>query len=139
MLKSERLGGTNWISSGEFLILSFYLAICLENLKIGQKKVVEYQNDSKLSSTQPSVQHTPQFNTLLSSTQKGHSFSAPSIPHFNTRLSSTLPSVQHQKNVSMLNWRVFGVELRTVLNWGGCRSEGCVELRGCGTEGYVLS
>ena len=47
-----------------------------------------------LSSTPPSVQH-------ISSTQKGHSFSAPKIPQFHTKNPSVPhPSVQHQKSLS---------------------------------------
>ena len=47
-------------------------------------------NRVPLSSTQtPSVQH-------ISSTQKGHSFSAPKIPQFHTKN----PSVPHQKTLS---------------------------------------
>ena len=45
-----------------------------------------------LSSTPPSVQH-------ISSTQKGHSFSAPEIPQFNTKN----PSVTHEKPLSSIH------------------------------------
>ena len=55
----------------------------------------------------------------LSPTQKGP-LSVPKIPQFHTRN----PSVQHQKTISMLIWRIFCVELR------GCGTESCVELRG---------
>ena len=105
-------------------------------------------NRAPLSSTPPSVQH-------ISSTQKGHSFSAPDITHFHTKNSSVQhiprfntknPSVPYtpQFNTSSVcwtegflvwNWGVFGVELRGVWNWGVLS----VELRGvCWTEGFLV-
>ena len=40
----------------------------------------------------------------------------------------------------VLNWRVFDVVLREVLNWGACLTDGCVELMGflCWTDGFLL-
>ena len=90
----------------------------------------------------------------ISSTQKGHSFSAPKIPQFHTKNSSVQhapqfhiknPSVQHReprvnRGYTVLNWGVFDIELRD--SW--CRTErfcllkrcgSCVELM-CWTEGY---
>ena len=78
----------------------------------------------------PSVQH-------ITSTQKGHSFSAPKTPELHTPLSSIL--------FLMLNWGVFGVELsgvevRGVRKWGvlGAEKEWpfCMELMWW-TEGDV--
>ena len=117
--------------------------------KIGQSRPSLF-NWVPLSSTPPSVQH-------ISSTQKGHSFSAPKslsstpkTPQFNTT-----PSVPHKKARYKRQKRLYkaflcgteGVELRgfrcgtegggtegfLVWNWGVC-----VELRGfwCGTEGF---
>ena len=94
----------------------------------------------------------PQFHTplplsstqcVIISTQKGHFFSAPKTSQFHTEN----PSVPHQKALSstsvVLNWEVFGVELRGFLvwNWGvfGVEPRGFgVELRGfwCWTEGF---
>ena len=78
----------------------------------------------QFNSINPSVQH-----------QKPLRSTHPSVPH---SLSSTHPSVQHQKTsvcwtegFLVLNWG--GVELRGVLNGGGCETEGglgVVELRG---------
>ena len=72
-----------------------------------------------LSSTRP-----------LSSTQKGHSFSAPKTPQFHTALSTTHPSVHW--GVLVRNWGVFGAELRNFGCWKGVFLvlKWCVELRG---------
>ena len=106
---------------------------------------VQHRNSSvphlkPLSSTLPSVSH----RKPLSSTPKPPQFHIknPSVLH-QKPLWTTHPSVQHQKPVSsthplVLNWGVFGVELRDfggwkgvallcgidVLNWGGCETEG---------------
>ena len=55
--------------------------------------------------------------------KKGHYFSAPKISQSNSSLSLTHPSVKHQKILSMFKWRVFCVEVRRVLNWGGSWTE----------------
>ena len=94
----------------------------------------------------------------ISSTQKGHSFSAPKIPQFNTENPSDShrkaqfhtknPSVPHiphfhTKNPSVhhtpqtktvLNWGVFGVELRGYWCW----TEGFWELKRCGPVQFLL-
>ena len=101
-----------------------------------------------LSSTSPSVQH-------ISSTQKGHSFSAPKNPQFHTKN----PSVPHQKHLSStIKTSQFNTLLRKKLCWTEgflvwnrgslgvelrgfcCGNEECVELRGfwCGTEGVLV-
>ena len=83
---------------------------------------------------------------IISSTRGPHSW----VQHQKTN-SSTHPSVFCQF-FFVLNWGLFGVELRglwcgtegcaelkVVWNWGMCRIEECVELRGfwCGTQRCV--
>ena len=72
------------------------------------KPLVKHQNHFSL--THPSVQHTPQFNTLLSSTPL----------QFITSFNSRHISVQHTTEGcvelrSVLNWRVFDFELTVFL------------------------
>ena len=87
-----------------------------------------------LSSKPLSLQH-------ISSTQKGHSFSALKSPQFHNENPSVQhtsqfhtknPSVQHthQFQTSVSGWRFFGVELTGF--W--CGIEECVKLRGFGVE-----
>ena len=103
----------------------------------------------------PSVQHTFQFKTPLSSTPKTPQFntplnSTPKTPHFHIP-SVQNSSVQHKKLTKealyklYINWGVCWTEGFSVLNWGILGAERVLPLcwtevlkqRGlCGTEGY---
>ena len=99
------------------------------------------QFHTSLNSTQKTVSPTPktlQFNTFLSSTPKNRQFSNnnPSVQHtpqFSTPLSSTY---------GMLYTSQFNTPLSStpknkpkgMLNWGVSFTEGCVELKGFGVE-----
>ena len=73
----------------------------------------------------PSVQH-------ISSTQKGHFFSAPKTPQFHTKNPSVQHTPQTKNSWGVLNWGVFGDELRDFWCWKGVVLvwNRCVELRG---------
>ena len=81
----------------------------------------------------PSVPHwLPQFNSSVQ--HKDHTFSVPRMSQFNTKNRSVqhppqfhTPSVQHTPQFNTINP---SFQHTHVLNWGGCRTEGCVELRG---------
>ena len=65
----------------------------------------------------PSVQHTSQFNTSISSTH-------PSVQYGVTGLKLTIFSC----------WTEAFAEQKGVLNWAVCWTEGCVKLKGLGVE-----
>ena len=93
-----------------------------EKVWLTEMSIPQFNTKKPLSSTHPSVQHTPQFNTPLSSTQ--------AFLGLNYEVRWTWGCVEPR---GVLNWGVFGVKLRDfggwkkvalscwtdVLNWGG--------------------